>query len=206
MKVSVLLPTRKHPEAAASSVASLRRACAEETTELEVLCRVDDDDDTVDALRSLLPNARVIVGPRLGYTGFHIYLNELAALSSGDWLLLWNDDGQMTKVGWDTELAAIAPTRIVLPLSGADFGSGSFPCLPRQIYRRLGYFGSHYCVDTQLEEAARALGIAIVWPYAATHINHGDEVDADKFKDVEARGWWTGDEIRDAVARLGGTA
>ncbi len=107
---SFLLPAREADETTWTSLRSIRDQSSD-TIPYEILIRFDDDDDTY---QELLPKiaeifdgsmaeVTVVIGSRHGYEGLHEYYNELAALSVGKLLVLWNDDVQIlpVKVGWD---------------------------------------------------------------------------------------------------------
>lgn len=155
MKVSVLLPTRKRVAACLESVRSLYATAGEH--ELEVLVRVDDDDvESYQALRHELPTeVHISIGVRHGYHGAHHYVNELAKLSTGDWLLVWNDDAEMCSSGWIDDMESYGDQLVVL----FESDKICFPAIPRKLYEILGCFAEHSCTDTYLSEVAVALGI-----------------------------------------------
>ena len=107
---SFLLPVREAAETTWTSLRSIRDLSSD-TIPYEILIRFDDDDDTY---QELLPKiaeifdgsmaeVTVVIGSRHGYEGLHEYYNELAALSVGKLLVLWNDDVQILPVrsGWE---------------------------------------------------------------------------------------------------------
>jgi len=107
---SFLLPVREAAETTWTSLRSIRDLSSD-TIPYEILIRFDEDDDTY---QELLPKiaeifdgsmgqVTVVIGPRYGYEGLHEYYNELAALSVGKLLVLWNDDVQIlpVKIGWE---------------------------------------------------------------------------------------------------------
>ena len=85
MFVSVLLPTRGRTESVKSSIQSLLET-AIEPENIEILFRLDDDDDTdPEELQSLHTHVKIITGPRLnGYQSLDIfYINVNKFLFSG---------------------------------------------------------------------------------------------------------------------------
>ncbi len=100
MLVSVLLPTRQRPELMLKSVKSLIDR-ASDPSQIEVLLKIDtNDQDTYtsryEELQSITPNCKVLISPQKnGYQDLHLAVNDLCALSTGEFLLLWNDDATM---------------------------------------------------------------------------------------------------------------
>ena len=107
---SFLLPVRNATESTMISLRSIKDT-ASNTIPYEILIRFDDDDESYDSLipqvqelfEGTMAEVTVVIGPRHGYEGLHHYYNELAKLSVGKLLLLWNDDVQILKVkgGWN---------------------------------------------------------------------------------------------------------
>ena len=101
-KISVLVPTRHRPERLRTMIESF--VCTS-FGRAELVFRVDDDDpETLEALEG----HRVIVGPRLGYSGLPAYFNELYKASTGDVLMCGNDDIVFKTQGWDVLILAEA--------------------------------------------------------------------------------------------------
>jgi len=115
--VSFLLPTRVVPGEAHTPSALLNSlksivATSSDSNAYEVLIRFDDDDvaslEVIPQIHELfaptIADLKIIIGPRHYYTGLHHYYNELAAISTGELLLLWNDDLEILPVrcGWET--------------------------------------------------------------------------------------------------------
>ena len=108
--VSFLVPIREAPETTLTSLFSIKDN-ASDNIDYEILIRFDEDDET---FATLIPKinemfegtrgeVKIVIGPRFGYQGLHHYYNELAALSKGKLLFLWNDDVQIlpVKAGWE---------------------------------------------------------------------------------------------------------
>jgi len=106
MKISVLLPMR---DSDSDSVDGLRTLIENRTgdNELEILFGVDRDDDSWKQVTAMLdeefPEIEyvVCVTKQFGYTSLYEYMNRLAALSTGDWLMMWNNDVYMIGKTWD---------------------------------------------------------------------------------------------------------
>lgn len=154
--VSVLLPSRGRPVPLAEAVASLRDL-ADQPDRLEVLVAADDDDPpTVRAAEEI--GATVLVSPRHGYAGLHLYVNALARRASGTWLALWNDDARMLTRGWDQRVAE-APVGVLWPREAAYPDCNTFPIVHRSIVDALGHVSLNPHYDSWLQEIADELGI-----------------------------------------------
>ena len=112
--VSVIFPSRGRPEWLLESINSLLDQ-ADDTTRIEIILRIDEDDAPTQLQAGYLlerlgkSNFNYIIGPRgNGYQDIHLWLNELAKKSSGDWVFIWNDDARMMTKSWDTYLESAA--------------------------------------------------------------------------------------------------
>jgi hypothetical protein len=108
--VSFLMPIREAPETTLKSLFSIKDNASDKRP-YEILIRFDDDDDTyadlipkiTEMFEGTKGEVKIVIGPRFGYQGLHHYYNELAAMSKGKLLFLWNDDVQIlpVKAGWE---------------------------------------------------------------------------------------------------------
>lgn len=136
-----MLPTRGRPELVEKSINSLIDT-ASANNKYEILIAIDDDDqETIDYLNNnLLPSSgekkidiKVFIYKRAGYKNLHLYYNELAKMSAGEWLLLWNDDAIMVDKNWDLEIAKYDGQFKLLRFkeNHNDHPNALFPCVPR---------------------------------------------------------------------------
>lgn len=159
--VSVLLPTRGRPQLLRESVGSLLETAAKDFAppQFEILYAFDQDDHAgLEAYDHIVWGNRggmhrlKIFPQRYGYEGLHEYVNTLAGMAQGRWLLLWNDDAVMQTYGWDTEIAKW-PDRYVLDLwSNHEPETCAFPCVPRWWVEKLGHFSLNAHNDTWWQE------------------------------------------------------
>ena len=108
--VSFLAPIRDDPERTLLGLQSIKETSSN-TIDYEILIRFDDDDptylDLIPKITEMFEETRgevkIVIGPRYGYAGLEHYYNELATLSRGKLLFLWNSDLQILRVkqGWD---------------------------------------------------------------------------------------------------------
>jgi hypothetical protein len=170
--VSFLLPTRGNPEWLKEAVDSLVKHSTG-THRCEILLGIDEDDSetlaVLPALRDLLqpdtkPGAwllKVIISPNRGYNRLHEYYNELASISTGSLLALWNDDVVMLSSMWDyylgQELAegGLKPHLMWLPQElqhHPEILSGGFPIIHRKVYEAMGHFAQSPLNDRYLHD------------------------------------------------------
>lgn len=150
--VSVLLPTRCRSESLCEAIDSIY-SLAEDKSSVEFIFKIDDDDpDTIRASESLsriLP-IKSIVSPRgRGYHDMHHWVNQMCALSEGDWLFLFNDDARMKTQGWDKLLADICMVEGIEGISELCLllcetmgrpPATEFMFLRRKVYEILGHY------------------------------------------------------------------
>lgn len=108
--ISVLLPTRKRIDMLRSSLTSLLDR-AHHPEDIEILIAYDDDDDQshaffserewMDFISTWPVTHSLSRVPRWGYRCLHHYVNHLASISKGKWVLFWNDDALMETENWD---------------------------------------------------------------------------------------------------------
>lgn len=138
MKVSFLIPTRERLPSLLEGIQSIKKTASPDV-DVEFLVRIDDDDHDTLAGRDFIPG-EVIIGPRwCGYDCVHIFYNELAAKSRGDWIILWNDDTFMKTYYWD-KLLPLADSAKVIWLYSPTSWSWAFPAMTRKLYELWGCF------------------------------------------------------------------
>ena len=156
IRLSLLCPTRQRPRQLAALLRSLDRS-AHRGDRVEILCYVDADDPALAGYRRLFDRAGRRF-PRLGRCVLHIGAplgvptawNVLAAESTGDYLLMANDDQLYADYGWDVtvdrtvaELAEREPDGVhCLYFDGGQYPDGGydFPVISRRWYATLGYY------------------------------------------------------------------
>lgn len=195
--VSVLLPTRGRPAWLAQSMDSLF-SLARNKAGLEFLLKVDDDDlptqEFLDRIKSLL-NIKVSVTPRgRGYHDIHLWVNQLAAQATGDWLLLWNDDARMMTQDWDVLMEVLQPRRwspdddifmVTLPTLRRP-ECNEFIALRRTVFNVLGHFSLSPHGDNWISRVMGSLHLAGKHPYIMVE-HFSDRInDATRQESVEA--------------------
>lgn len=104
MKLSIIYPTRKRFDLFVKSTDSLIQKCSD-LNNLEVLVAMDDDDlDTISKTEDYIkdkPFIKIYTSERYFYKNLNLYVNQMAKLATGDYLLLWNDDCLMETDHYD---------------------------------------------------------------------------------------------------------
>lgn len=144
--ISVLVPTRKRVPLLRSMMQSLLMTASESGNQVEVIARLDfDDDETLEYLRDWRWGP-FIVGPRYdGYATLAMFINEAARLSTANLLIVVNDDVEFKTKDWDVKLVEAAmqfPDGIFnlgvdTVLNNENF---VFPCVSRRVVDLLGCF------------------------------------------------------------------
>lgn len=106
--VSVLIPSRGRPKSLLEAIDSLY-SLAKNTNLIELILKLDSDDkETISVVTSLPLPIKTIISPRgNGYWDMHHWVNDMCAISKGDWLYLFNDDARMTTQDWDQLLLRV---------------------------------------------------------------------------------------------------
>lgn len=173
--VSVLIPSRGRTVQLVNGVRQLLQMAAD-PGRVEILLRLDcDDEHSLRAYRGLrltVPAIAVVDDRYSGWQSNHVFYNALARQSTGDWLLLYNDDAQMLTAGWDARIAAatkpVAATRMLRDKGGEPYRwtakngqtmGNCFPAIRRDAYTLLGQFARHRHVDVYWEWLTGPLGL-----------------------------------------------
>lgn len=161
MKVSVLVPTRGRVNALMTAIRSLLDNFSNENS-IEILLRFDDDDlDTVEKVKKQIGGEERIhfcVGHKYGYTGIHLYMNELSASARGDWLMLFNDDAIMETKNWDKEIEKYNGQIVFIDTIRHNM---QFPIIPRKVFNILGHFSLSTHCDTWIYDIGEMLKIIV---------------------------------------------
>lgn len=158
MSISVIIPSRERFYHLGEAIGSLLKN-AHSPEQIEILIKVDNDDPQL-SLYKTLPYKVVTSDRGAGYIDMHRYFNELCKASTGDWILLFNDDARMVTKDWDLRLtnkAKEVPSICILQIVTSD-ALNLFPIVSRAFYEALGHFSMSPHGDTYLEVIAQAIG------------------------------------------------
>jgi glycosyltransferase involved in cell wall biosynthesis len=167
-KISVLLPTRGRTDMLKRSLMSLYDL-AKDPTEIELLLAFDNDDkeslewcqaNVFPELERRGIDAKVVEFTPLGYLKLHEYVNTLASLADGNWLMFWNDDAVMQTQDWDQQI--IQHTGKFLCLRMPTHNShpyAIFPIVPRDWFYLLGHLSNHQLTDATISQISYIVGI-----------------------------------------------
>lgn len=155
-KVSILMPTRERIELAKRSIASLGNH------DLEILLAVDENDPQLYEYQKL-EDVELFTTPHWGYTELHKYYNLLAKKSTGDWLMLWNDDGFMETENWFELVTAQDHTKRVV-LNVFHEVNNLFPLISRPFYETIGHFSLNTHADSWVQQIGERSGTQVHIP------------------------------------------
>lgn len=215
INVSVLLPTRGRQDSLRRSVRRLLELAADPRS-VEVLIAVDrDDTGAVHEAAFEVGNHVAVYDQRCGYHRLHEYFNHLAEVSRGVWLLLWNDDAEMTTPGWDDvlrELAVTDPHAAVADLrTQLSPHLCTFPAVTRWAYEAVGTFSPTCHCDTWWQDVSRRSGtirdvdVHVIHRRADLTGEHNDRTRAESlagYRSVEFYGERIQGLIADAAERV----
>ena len=203
--ISVLIPSRGRAAGLAKAVASLY-ATALDRDLIETLIKVDVDDLESCATAHLLAksgNIRVLqYGRGQGYADLHLFINDLAALSRGDWLFLFNDDAEIRTLEWEQVIRTLnvdhqhdCPEMCMLYAStDATKTDTSFPILRREVYEVIGHMAGYPYVDEWLRAVMFFCSSAFRVPIEIAHDPIGAEAAGDPttISTINAHQWIAG--------------
>ncbi len=161
--VSLLLPSRGRVEMLKNTLQNIANTCENDPSKVEVLIRLDEDDDESLTARESFYAAcspvdlKIIVGPRgEGYRNFHVFVNELAAVARGDFLMLFNDDARFLSRNWPSAIQGWRNQLVVLRFNTCT-SENIFPAAHRKIFEILGHYSLDTHSDSWIESVAGQL-------------------------------------------------
>ena len=172
-KVSVLIPTRNRGKLFKKSINSLFESCSD-VNNFEVLVALDNDDiHSINEIKEYAmdkPNVKLFFYERQFYRGLHNYYNDLSTKSSGEFLLLWNDDAIMNSVHWDLEIlkyknkfCVISP-KVDTMIEFWEKQGVLFPIIPKKWFEVTGSWSQVAACDSWIDILGKRLGLTIKEP------------------------------------------
>jgi len=172
--VSILCPSRGRIDLIKKTIDSVYNN-AKDPSRIEFLIRLDSDDTVALSRISEITNYKldtfVIVGERFrGYGDLHIFVNEMCALSRGEFIFLFNDDSEIVSKDWEESLIKYRNQTVILnPFTTSSRTSpflpnwqqhlNTFPIISRNIYETMGHFALQAHIDTWIVELNNRLQI-----------------------------------------------
>ncbi|MHB1606654.1 MAG: glycosyltransferase family 2 protein [Leptospirales bacterium] len=189
--ISILLPTRGRVQRLDRALKSLK-SHAHDPSKVEIIFRCDhDDEETQDYLRS--HEEFFLVGPReKGYASLPKFMNQCASVSTGDIIMMLNDDIIVETQDWDLRLLDFANKfqdgifNIGIK-TGLNDNLFPFSIISRLAYRALGFVNDERLVfsDIFLLDVMNSFGRAIRLP-SVTIIHEWAGNDSSDITRVEA--------------------
>lgn len=189
--LTILLPSRNRFDLCKNTIDSFVDTCSQKSN-LEIIVKFDiDDHSSLSRIHELRKdvNIKVLVSDRLrGYFSLHEFCNQMLKQSTGDWILLVNDDSLMTTDGWDKLLEQVSPAThrsilnntfegtsdvALLNLNLMDAPTRTFPVVRRSVCQKLGYFTLHPITDEFLNRVYHGLNATLNVPeIQMRHLNN----------------------------------
>jgi len=167
MKISILIPSINGFELLSDCIDSLYDNLSEEN-DIEIIIKFDTGDDIISQINNL-PHSNdlkiLISNKGLGYGELHTFLNDMAKISTGDWIQPLNDDAIMTTLNWDKYLKKFDSNKPLIlrheSCSGrvGDIGDYYFPYISRKYYDTVGRITGCPSYDGYLLMIANELNI-----------------------------------------------
>ena len=197
--VSFLIPTRGRPEQLRDCVEYLIET-SKNSDNCEFILRADFDDKVTLSMLSeedsIFPKwegrgvrIKLLFGPRgRGWRDIYLWLNDMALVSSGDWLSIWNDDAFMITEGWDSIIEEaevpidnprMADICFIQFMNDRATESFSYGVWRRKGFDLLGRFSPFSLADHWLHEVLGPNGAFILPERNEIHLNHPRYVDRD---------------------------
>jgi hypothetical protein len=109
----------------------------------------------------------------MGYIRLNEYVNALAEVAAGDWLMFWNDDAFMESADWDTEIAKHTGKFCCLRMPTHNLHPYAiFPIVPKKWHELFGYLSSHQISDAWISQISYMLDIMVTVPIKVVHDRH----------------------------------
>ena len=156
-----MMPTRKRVQLLNECLDSLN-AKTKNKSLVEILIKIDDDDqetiDFVNSYQSEIEIRTVISDRGNGYGSLNEYYNSLAQISEGEFLMVFNDDGEMTTDSWEEQFVPFSGTNYVIAIKfdkikdGVKFSNifhnyNAGPTIPHAFYKEFGTLSCHPMID-----------------------------------------------------------
>lgn len=176
-EISILLPTRGRRDALRTSIISLiARSAIPKQVEYLFAFDQDDADTSTWFIDNVVPEIDAVgstysclMFEPLGYIKLNEYVNKLAAVASGRWLMFWNDDAVMETADWDCIIAAEKEFNVLRMPAHNEHPYAIFPIVPRAWLEIFGYLSPHQISDAWISQVGYALDIVKNIPVVATH-------------------------------------
>lgn len=164
---SCLIPSRGRPIKLADVISSIQSS--DPTQLVEILVRIDDDDDRTLPFIPLLKRwgVRVVVGPRYkGYESHGVFYDELAKAASAPWVALFNDDTIIEGDDWVEQLRELPTHGLIVQPEFSKLGGSTYhraegqcvPFLPNGCWKQYGMDAIPFQPDTNLHKLLEGNG------------------------------------------------
>jgi len=158
--IGVMIPTRKRVQLLKECLDSLNDKTKNKSL-VELLIKIDtDDQETIDfvlSYQSELPIKTIISDRKNGYGSLNEYYDSLAQVSEAEFLMIFNDDIEMTTEGWEEKFIPYSGTNYIIAVKNERIRNGikspifddynGNPSIPYDFYKALGTLSHHPMLD-----------------------------------------------------------
>jgi len=191
---SFLVPTRKRYDWLVLSIESILNN-ADNIENFDILLAMDFDDiDTINCVEQYIQDkkldnvVKLYKFERQYYINLHVYINELSKISESKYLILWNDDAQITTPKWDVILKDHIENQNVLYVYEIlnNHATDIFPIVPKEWVNIMGHFSKNAHNDTWVETIARELNVKKTIPIHSFHFREVEELkNSEIYRDID---------------------
>jgi hypothetical protein len=152
---------------------------------VEILVAIDEDDPQAPRYLEIRNKSITIYQmPRHGYQNLHEYYNFLAEASSGDWLMLGNDDATMLTDDW-VSIIQKEDHKNPQVLNVWNEQDNLFPVISRAWYEAVGHFSRNTHADSWVQQTAELINRTKYVP--GITIKHlGEELNDETHREVRS--------------------
>jgi len=155
-----MIPTRKRVHLLKECLDSLNKKTNNKLL-VEILLKIDtDDQETIDftnSYQSEIIIKKVISDRKNGYGSLNEYYDSLAQISEAEFLMVFNDDIEMTTNAWEGQFIPFSGTNYVIAVKNERIKNGikssifdnynGNPSIPHDFYKALGTLSCHPMLD-----------------------------------------------------------
>lgn len=158
--IGVMIPTRKRVQLLKECLDSLNTKTKNKSL-VELLLKIDiDDQETIDFINSYqseIDIKQVISDRKNGYGSLNEYYDSLAQISEAEFLMVFNDDVEMTTDAWEEQFVPFSGTNYIIAIKNERIRNGvkspifddynGNPSIPHDFYKALGTLSCHPMLD-----------------------------------------------------------
>lgn len=189
----MMLPTRKRMPYVKKSIDSLIKT-ASDINNFEVNFIFDNDDvDSISEFEKWEKNFNFTfqVTQRVGYHSLHLYYNQMASVSHGKWLFVWNDDSEMVSKDWDKvilgygdKVCIINPQNLSCMEYTVRHNKCMHPVFPRFFYDVTGVVSRNQHTDNYFDGIGVTFGGIMISEPGVQHLHPEERIQDEVTREI----------------------